>query len=147
MFILKRLLMVLVLLTPIAGAAADEPLAMTVWKTPWCGCCGKWVDHMKAAGFKVEVKETEDLGTVKRSAGIPERLQSCHTAKVGGYTIEGHVPAADVLKLLKSKLKVKGLAVPGMPSGSPGMENGQHDPYDVVAFTKDGKTQVFSSHK
>lgn len=120
---------------------------MTVWKTPWCGCCGKWVAHMRSAGFKVQVKEVEGLAKIKRLAGIPERLRSCHTASVGGYKIEGHVPAGDVKRLLETRPKVDGLAVPGMPSGSPGMENGEHDPYDVVAFTRDGKTEVFSSYK
>lgn len=128
-------------------AAAQERSPITVWKSPWCGCCGNWVKHMQAAGYPVQVHDVEDLDAVKRSAGIPEKLQSCHTAKVDGYTIEGHVPAADIARLLMERPKVEGLAVPGMPSGSPGMENGQHDPYDVVTFTRQGETKVFSSYK
>lgn len=126
--------------------AGDLP-AMTVWKSPFCGCCGAWVDHMRAAGFKVAVKEVDSLSEIKRSAGVPEKLQSCHTARIGGYTVEGHVPAADVKRLLKARPKVHGLAVPGMPIGSPGMETGPPEPYDVVTFTRDGKTEVFARHK
>ncbi len=130
-----------------ANALAQEPPAMTVWKSPWCGCCAKWVEHMRAAGFEVQVEEVEDLGLVKRMAAVPENLQSCHTAQVGGYTIEGHVPAADVLRLLEERPDTHGLFVPGMPSGSPGMENGEHDPYDVLMLKRGGTTEVFSSHK
>ena len=127
-------------------ALAEELPPMTVWKTPTCGCCGKWLDHMRAAGFKVKAVDVEDLETVKRLAGVRDNLQSCHTAAVGGYAIEGHVPAADIKRLLATKPKVRGLAVPGMPSGSPGMENGEREPYDVLSFTLDGKTKVFSRH-
>ena len=134
------------LLGSMAVAVAEELPPMTVWKTPWCGCCGKWVEHMRAAGFKVEVQNVANLDTVKRLAAVRDQLQSCHTASVGGYAIEGHVPATDVKRLLKTRPKVRGLAVPGMPSGSPGMENGERDPYDVLTFTADGKTKVFSSH-
>ena len=102
---------------------------------------------MEHAGFRVQVHNTEKLDSVKKLAGVPGTLQSCHTATVGGYTIEGHVPVADIERLLSEKPKVTGLAVPGMPSGSPGMENGQNDPYDVVTFTLDGKTEVFSRYK
>ncbi len=120
---------------------------MTVWKSPWCGCCGHWVKHMEQAGYTVEVKDVEDLDAVKKLAGVPGDLQSCHTARVGDYTIEGHVPAADIERLLTERPKVDGLAVPGMPSGSPGMENGEKDPYDVVTFTRSGETKVFSSYR
>lgn len=135
------------LLGAMAPAIADELPAVTVWKSQWCGCCGNWVAHMQDAGFNVTVKNTEELDTVKKLAGIPDKLQSCHTASVGGYKIEGHVPAADIKRLLAARPPVIGLAVPGMPSGSPGMENGERDPYDVLAFTRDGTTKVFSSHK
>ena len=128
-------------------AYAQDKRAMTVWKSPWCGCCGNWVKHVEDAGFKVEVKEVEDLDPVKKLAGVPEALQSCHTARVDGYTIEGHVPAADIERLLRERPKVDGLAVPGMPSGSPGMENGVRDSYDVVTFTRQGAAEIFSSYK
>lgn len=135
------------MMTYMTGATAAELPTMTVWKSPLCGCCGNWVAHMQAAGFKVVTKEVETLDKVKRLAGIPETLQSCHTAEVGGYKIEGHVPAADVKRLLATKPQVHGLAVPGMPSGSPGMENGERDAYDVLTFTRDGRTKLFASHK
>ena len=144
--ILLAIAMLLGASTVSPGFAQDRP-AMTVWKSPSCGCCGNWVKHMEQAGFKVQVHNIENLDGVKMSARIPENLQSCHTAIVGGYTIEGHVPAADIERLLKEKPEVMGLAVPGMPSGSPGMENGEYDPYDVVTFTRQGETGVFSSYK
>ena len=128
-----------------AGAAELPP--MTIWKTPWCGCCTAWAQHMTDAGFKVDIKEVEDLAQVKNKAGVPHSLRSCHTAHVAGYTIEGHVPASDVKRLLTSKPAVAGLAVPGMPSGSPGMENGQHDAYDVMTFTRSGESTVFKSYE
>ena len=134
-------------LGPAAPALAEDLPAMTVWKSPWCGCCGDWVAHMRAAGFAVRVQEVEDLTAVKRMAAVPDALQSCHTARVDGYTVEGHVPAADVLRLLEERPEARGLAVPGMPSGSPGMENGQRDPYDVLLLGRDGGTEVFSSHR
>ena len=139
-------------LVMLAAAVSGEPVradglpAMTVWKTPWCGCCGSWVEHMREQGFSVAVREVEDLDPIKRMAAVPEKLQSCHTARVGGYVIEGHVPAADVKRLLSSRPDVRGLAVPGMPSGSPGMENGMHDPYDVLLIGRDDSVERFSSY-
>ena len=147
---MKRLaiaLAVVSILGSTAPAFADELPAMTVWKTPSCGCCGNWVKHMRAAGFEVRVENVDDLGPVKRLAAVPEKLQSCHTARVGRYTVEGHVPASDILRLLKERPNAVGLAVPGMPSGSPGMENGDHDPYEVLMLKRDGETAVFSSYR
>jgi hypothetical protein len=122
---------------------------MTVYKSESCGCCTLWVDHAKVNGFTVRVVNTEDLGTVKREMGIPARLASCHTVMVGGFVVEGHVPANDVKRLLREKPKVRGIAVPGMPIGSPGMEQGPvsgYERYDVVAFAADGTLSVFASH-
>lgn len=144
---LAFLLAVLVSLGLPAYAIGEGLPKMTVWKSPWCGCCGNWIEHMKAAGFEVEVEEIEDLGTVKRMASVPDDLQSCHTARVGGYTVEGHVPASDVVRLLEERPDALGLVVPGMPSGSPGMETGERDPYDVLMLRNDGETEVFSSHR
>ncbi len=138
---------IICMLGSLSIAIASELPPMSVWKTPTCGCCGKWVEHMQDAGFKVEVNDVEDLDEVKRMSHIPERLRSCHTATVGDYKIEGHVPADDVKRLLATNPNVEGLAVPGMPSGSPGMENGERDSYDVFTFSKDGTTKVFNSHK
>lgn len=132
-----------------AQAAQGALPVMTVYKSASCGCCSQWVDHAKDNGFTVREVNTDDLGTVKREMGIPARLASCHTVMVGGYLVEGHVPAGDVKRLLREKPKVRGIAVPGMPIGSPGMEQGPvsgYERYDVVAFTADGSVSVFASH-
>lgn len=130
------------------GASAEAE-TLEVWKSPTCGCCAGWVDHMKAAGFDVRVNETENLSPIKSANGVSQELMSCHTAKIGGYVIEGDVSASDVAKLLHTKPQIKGIAVPGMPLGSPGMEvpTGEKDAYDVLAFDDLGKTEVFASHK
>lgn len=125
--------------------AQARPIPITVYKTPTCGCCGKWVGHLNANGFQAKVQDMPSVEEVKTKAGVPPDLQSCHTAMVEGYVIEGHVPADVIQKLLKERPKVAGLAVPGMPVGSPGMEQGDRkDPYDVVAFDKSGKTTVYA---
>jgi len=130
--------------------AAQALPAMTVYKSESCGCCHNWVSHVRAAGFTVREVNTDDLASVKREMGIPSRLASCHTVVVGGFVVEGHVPADDVKKLLRDKpAGVRGLAVPGMPIGSPGMEQGpvaQYERYDVLAFTATGTTTVFATH-
>jgi hypothetical protein len=127
-----------------APPAAKPSQAMTVYRSPTCSCCGKWIEHVKAQGFTVEDIKSGDMDQVKDRLGVPEALRSCHTASVGGYVVEGHVPAADILDLLKQKPKdAAGLAVPGMPAGTPGMEmGGRKDPFDVVEFDKQGKTRV-----
>jgi hypothetical protein len=125
------------------SAQAAAP-AMVVYKDPNCGCCKLWVDHVKAAGFAVSVRDSSDVASVKKRQGVPPRLYSCHTAIVGGYVVEGHVPADLVQKLLKEKPKVVGLAVPGMPAGSPGMEQGSKEPYEVLTFDAAGKTTVYA---
>ena len=119
---------------------------MTVYKDPNCGCCTEWVSHVRKAGFVVTVRDTADMSTVKASFGVPAALESCHTARVGSYAIEGHVPADLIQRLLREQPVARGLAVPGMPMGSPGMEQGaQKDAYDVVLFDKAGKTRIFAS--
>jgi hypothetical protein len=128
-----------------APALAQGPLAMTVYKSPTCGCCAKWVEHVKKAGFAVTVKDVSNVGEVKLARGLPAELASCHTAIVGDYVIEGHVPADVVQKLLKEKPTVVGIAVAGMPMGSPGMEGDRVDHYNVIAFEKDGKQRVYAS--
>jgi hypothetical protein len=121
-------------------------IPMKVYKTPTCGCCTKWVDHVAAAGFKAEVVDLPSLTVIKANSGVPQRLSSCHTAVVDGYVVEGHVPADVIHKLLKERPQVTGIAVPGMPIGSPGMEQGSRkDPYDVLTFTKTGSTSVYAS--
>ncbi|HMN37723.1 MAG TPA: DUF411 domain-containing protein [Hyphomicrobium sp.] len=115
-------------------AAAETQPAITVWKDPDCGCCGKWVDHLRRNGFIATVFDTSDVRSVKARLGVPAELASCHTAEIAGYAIEGHVPAQAILRLLAQKPAGRGLAVPGMPIGSPGMEGGAPQPYDVVLF-------------
>lgn len=116
-----------------------------VYKSPACGCCGDWVTHMQAKGFRVEVKDVEDVAPIKRRHGIPDALASCHTSLVEGYAIEGHVPAADVWRLLRERPAVRGLSVPGMVVGSPGMETGPAQPYSTIAFGEFG-TRTFARH-
>jgi hypothetical protein len=126
--------------------AAQVATPITVYKSPTCGCCGKWVEHMKKAGFNPTVNDLPNVSPVKQSMGVPANLQSCHTSAIEGYAIEGHVPADVVRQLLKEKPKVAGIAVPGMPIGSPGMEQGdQKDKYNIVAFGKDGSQKVYAS--
>jgi hypothetical protein len=127
------------------GAAAKKP-TITVYKDPSCGCCKSWVEHLIKHGYRVEAKDTPEMTEIKRTLGVPDRLSACHTAVSNGYLIEGHVPAADIARLLKEKPKVAGLAVPGMPMGSPGMEGPRSQHYQVLSFDKTGKTKVFASY-
>lgn len=137
-----------------APLAQTQPAAgptVSVYKTPTCGCCSKWVDHMRKAGFQLTVTDMpkQSLDEVKTKHKVPSAVHSCHTATVDGYVLEGHVPAAEVKRLLKEKLKVAGIAVPGMPLGSPGMEVSgvTAQPYDVLSFDAQGKTKVFATVK
>lgn len=145
-----------VILTVGAGDGGDASSALaelppearevTVYKTPSCGCCSLWAEHLAEAGFRVRVEERVELIPVKREHGVPLDLASCHTAVVDGYVLEGHVPAADVTRLLSERPDVEGLAVPGMPMGSPGMEGPRKDDYEVIAFDADGNREVFARH-
>lgn len=132
-----------------AFAKADGPL-VEVWKSPSCGCCKEWVAHLEANGFRVSAHDVGNTG-MRGRLGIPVALGSCHTALVAGYALEGHVPAGDVQRLLKTRPVAIGLAVPGMPVGSPGMDGpaygGRRDPYQVLLVAKDGSTSVFSSYR
>jgi hypothetical protein len=141
-----------------AGGAADGtrsaatraqalPL-LTVQKHPSCGCCSVWIEHVRDAGFRVEARDVEDMAAVKDAAGVPEAMASCHTAEVGGYFIEGHVPAADIARLLRERPAARGLALPGMPLGSPGMEHpdGIVQPHAVMLVLEDGSTREFSRY-
>jgi len=133
----------------VVPAIADPTETVTVYRSPSCGCCTKWVEHMQEAGFEVEMHEVSDVTSIKRMNGLPARLASCHTALVGGYLVEGHVPAVDVKRLLAEKPKIAGLAVPEMPIGSPGMEmpGVKAKPYDVLAFDSDGRTEVYRHYE
>lgn len=130
---------------PFAARAASALPSVTVYRSPTCGCCGKWVDHLRANGFEVTVRDVADVDAYKHKYGVPRNLASCHTALVDGYVIEGHVPADVVRRLLAERPEVHGLAVPGMPIGSPGMEQGnRRDPYEVVAFDQTGRVTVYA---
>lgn len=136
---------------PLATSPAHDANALPlviVHKSPTCGCCGAWVEHMRSAGFEVEVRDSDDLDPIKKSLGVPADKASCHTAQVGDYFVEGHVPADDVKRLLAEHPDARGLAVPGMPAGSPGMEVpvGQEQPYAVELIAKDGSSLHFASH-
>ena len=130
-------------------AATPQKLVAQVWKDPNCGCCKDWIAHLESNGFKVNVLD-QGNNAARARLGMPEKLGSCHTALIQGYVVEGHVPAADILRLLEAKPKVLGLSVPGMPVGSPGMDGsvygGRRDPYKVLLVNKDGSTQVFNSY-
>ena len=118
---------------------ASHAEEIAVYKTPGCGCCDAWVDHLRENGFSVSVTEMDDLTPIKLQQSVPAALQSCHTAIVDGYVIEGHVPAADIRRLLSERPQASGLAVPGMPIGSPGMEQGDlREPYASILFGPDG---------
>lgn len=126
-------------------AAVDAEL--TVFRSPTCGCCGKWIEHMEAVGFQVKDEVTENMTAIKEQYGVPAQLASCHTTVVDGYVIEGHIPSTDVQRLLTEKPDVAGIAVPGMPIGSPGMESGDYvEPYTVFSFQEDGTTAAFAEH-
>jgi hypothetical protein len=125
------------------GAATPE---VTVFKTKTCGCCAKWVEHMRSNGFKAIVNDVPSTAEYRHKYGVPAKLQSCHTAVVSGYTFEGHVPASDIQRFLKEKPKSNVLAVPGMPAGSPGMEGDRRDAYSVLRFEKDGGVSIYRTY-
>ena len=145
---MKKLQVLLAVLSVGTAGISYAQTAGTVdmYKSPYCGCCGKWAEHMSKAGFTVKAHEVEDVPAVRKKLGMPDKLGSCHTAKVGNYLLEGHVPADDVKRLLKEKPKALGLAVPGMPAGSPGMDVPNSPPYDTLLVQKDGTTHVFAKH-
>ncbi len=145
-FSLKFLLIIAFLITPAASYAEQILPKITVYKSPTCGCCTKWVKHLEQNGFIVEAFNSRDMSAVKRQMGITRDIQSCHTGEIDGYFIEGHVPADDIKRLLKEKPEAAGLTVPGMPMGSPGMEGHRKDAYSVLLVSKDGKQEVFSKH-
>jgi hypothetical protein len=130
---------------PAVDSAAKEP-TITVYKDPNCGCCKSWIEHLIKHGYRVDARDTSEMSEIKRNLGVPEGLSSCHTAVVSGYLIEGHVPAKDIARLLKEKPKIAGLAVPGMPMGSPGMEGPRTQHYKVLSFDKAGTTKTFASY-
>ena len=123
---------------------AAKPIAIKVYKTPQCGCCKAWVQHLSKNGFQVETMDMPDLALVKQKYGVTPALEACHTAVVGNYVVEGHVPAAVIKRLLKERPAIVGIAVPGMPGGSPGMEGAMKERYDVLTFDRAGRSRVYA---
>jgi hypothetical protein len=128
------------------GSGPANAEEIVVYKSPSCGCCGQWAKHLRRNGFDVSVKNTEDMEPVKKQAGIPDDLQSCHTAFVDGYVVEGHVPAENIRKMLADRPDIKGLAVPGMPSSAPGMDGPDPEPYMVFSFDVDGMAKAYAAY-
>lgn len=126
------------------SASKSDASQVVVYKTPSCGCCTKWAQHLRDNGFSVRTESMPDLSKLKRYHGVGQELSACHTALVDGYVVEGHVPAAVVRRLLEERPPVAGIAVPGMPQGSPGMPSAHPEPYEVLAFDEDGSTYVFA---
>ncbi|HWT13858.1 MAG TPA: DUF411 domain-containing protein [Allosphingosinicella sp.] len=147
MTIRKRLTTALAPLAVLACAEAAAAATIEVVKSPYCGCCTHWVEYLRAEGFEVRVVEAEDVSPTARRLGVPDDLRSCHTAAVEGYAIEGHVPAADIRRLLAERPEAAGIAVPGMPLGSPGMDQGNvRQPFATILFSRDGRRQRFAQH-
>lgn len=141
---MRRTLMMLMLGFSVATQAGGK---ISVYKTPTCGCCQKWVAHLEDNGFEVSTYDLADLRAVKSMAGIQAQYASCHTAFIDGYVVEGHVPATDIGRLLEQRPDIAGISVPGMPIGSPGMEHGDNrDNFAVITLEKDGSAKVFSLH-
>jgi len=152
MKLLRRLAVLIAVVATSHAAFAQTKTApvktqVAVYKSPTCGCCGKWVEYMNANGFAATATNMDDVAPIKAKHGVPARLHSCHTSLVGGYVIEGHVPAEDIRRLLREKPAIVGLAAPGMPAGSPGMDVPNSPAYDVLAFDKAGTTKVFATHQ
>ena len=132
---------------PLSAWAAGNDSLITVWKNPDCGCCKEWVTHLKKNGFEVVTNDIPDTAPIRQKLGLPAKFGSCHTAQLGGYVLEGHVPAQEIKRLLREKPKAVGLAVPGMPVGSPGMEVGnRQDAYDVLLVLPDGSSRAYQSY-
>ncbi len=142
---LKRIISLsFITVLPFAAIAAQESIT---YKSAQCGCCTEWVDYMEKNGFDIIVEDRNDMAQIKEKLGIHPTLASCHTTVIDGYVFEGHIPASDIKDFLSEKPKLSGLAVPGMPIGSPGMEYGDRkDPYNVIGFTESGMTTIFSQH-
>ncbi|VAW97115.1 CopG protein [hydrothermal vent metagenome] len=145
-YLLKIILLIMFAFVIAVANAEQKVPQITVYKSPTCGCCTKWVKHLEANGFKVEAHNTKEMKSIKQKIGINGKHQSCHTGLIGGYYIEGHVPAQDIKRLLAEKPEAAGLSVPRMPMGSPGMEGHRKDPYSVLLIQKNGDSKVFSSY-
>lgn len=138
---------VVVLAQPLTALARTPTKQLTVWKTPTCGCCGDWVSHLRKSGFEVVINNVNDTGPIRKQFGLADKFGACHTARLNGYVIEGHVPAQELNRLLDERPVALGLAVPGMPMGSPGMDaGGSRDAYSVLLVQSDGKSRIYQSY-
>jgi len=135
----RRLVLAIGAIAALRPSAAFAQPVITVYRDPTCGCCGAWAEHLRKAGFEAKVIDTRDVDAVKRRFGVPDDLASCHTAEIMGYAVEGHVPAVALKRFLAERPSARGLAVAGMPIGSPGMEGGRPEPYEVVMFGPNGR--------
>lgn len=142
--VLRSLLFIMLLAASTVRAQDATPI--DVFKSPYCGCCEKWIKHLEKSGFTVNSKNVDDVSAIRKETGMPDHLASCHTARIGEYVIEGHVPAADIRRLLKEKPKALGLTVPAMPHGSPGMESDHAMPYDTLLVETNGQSSIFAKH-
>ena len=142
----RQFLMILALASVAPAAPAASSAVVEVWRTASCGCCGAWVKHLQANGFATKVHLVKDTSPIRRALGMPEKLGGCHSAKVDGYVIEGHVPAADIRRLLAERPQAIGLTVPGMPPGSPGMDIPRSPPFEVLIVGRDGSSSLFARH-
>ena len=129
-----------------AAAGATRAVEIVVYKSPSCECCGEWAKHLRSNGFDVLVNNVEDTEPFRKQAGIPDGMESCHTAFIDGYAVEGHVPAKNIHRILADRPKIRGLAVPGMPASAPGMDGPDPEPYTVYSFDGDGKSEVYASY-
>ncbi len=135
-------------LLPFSGAQAELAKDIVVYKSPHCGCCTKWVSYLEGKGYQVEAINTADVYAWKKKYAVPEKIAACHTAVIDGYVVEGHVTDRDIKRLLLTRPNIRGIAVPGMPVGTPGMENGNaREAYDVISFDEEGRTEVFVKHR
>lgn len=148
---LRRAIVVLVAAGALAGCTGGEKPVVEVWKSATCGCCKDWIRHLQANGFEVRAHDVAEPGRLREKLGIADRYGSCHTAQVGGYALEGHVPAAEIQRLLRERPAALGLAVPAMPLGSPGMDGpeygGRKDPYDVLLLERGGEAHVYHAYR
>ena len=142
---IRKLLLSLATAGAVLAGSPAMAAVLEVYKTPWCGCCTAWAEAFRAAGYDVQLTDMEDLTDVRKDAGIADDLEGCHTAEIEGYFVEGHVPLEAVAKLLEERPAIRGLAVPGMPSGSLGMGDDPEAAYDVVAVDNDGRTSIYMS--
>lgn len=144
---MKRILTSLLASGLLSVGAAQAAQEITVYKSPTCGCCKKWVSHLEQNGYQVKAQDTQNMGFIKSMSGVRQQYASCHTALIDGYVVEGHVPAEDIARLLKERPAVIGISAPGMPVGSPGMEQGgRRDNYNIVTLERDGTAKLFAQH-